>query len=298
MNREEECQFGDYIIKSHLAEGGMGSVWRAWDPKLNRDVAIKTISYDLVDDRDFEHRFLDEVSRHSRLDHPNIVRVLDVFESGGHCCCVMELIEGESLFSLLEHIPSHRLALEMAIPIFEDILQALDYAHRQGIIHRDVKPSNILLNHENRALLIDFGIALAIGEKRRTRAGLTVGTPLYMSPEQITRPRSVDHRTDVYSVGCILYEALTGEAPFKGKTSERADTDFAIKQAHIKQMPLPPSELVPEFPHDIERIIMWALEKDPNCRIPGCGEFARLLTERGNGRKSQSFLAKIISYFR
>ncbi|MEN8259998.1 MAG: serine/threonine-protein kinase [Pseudomonadota bacterium] len=298
MSFQAETKVGNYVIKNLIAEGGMGAVWRAWDPARNGYVAIKAISNDLLDDRDFENRFLDEVMRHARLNHPNIVPVLDVFESGGQCCCVMELIEGTSLSALLDHSPERRLDVEAAIPIIEDILKALDYAHRQGIIHRDVKPSNILLDEHNRARLIDFGIALAVGEKRRTRTGLVVGTPLYMSPEQITKPKSIDHRTDVYSVGCIFYEMLTGRPPFLPGPEGRGDTDFAIKQAHVKEMPVPPSELRPDIPPDLDRLILWALEKDPNQRIPGCQEFSRLLSEPGTRIGKQSHFDGVISFFR
>lgn len=258
----------------------MGMVWRAWDLNRKEFVAIKVIASDLVVDPNFKYRFMDEVRRHARLNHPNIVPVLDVFELEGENCFVMQLIEGMSLADLLEQQEKHRLTPEEAIPIVEDILNALDYAHRQGIIHRDVKPSNVLLDKNRRAHLIDFGIALAVGEKRRTRAGQILGTSFYMSPEQIVRPREIDHRSDVYSVGCVFYEMLTGRPPFLPDPNLKGDTDFVIKQAHVSEVPLPPRQRVAAIPADLDRLIMWALEKDSAKRLPGCGEFLRLLSKR------------------
>lgn len=261
----------------------MGVVWRAWDTSRERYVAIKAVSNNLVADPNFKHRFLDEARRHASLAHPNIVPVLDVFEIDGQSCFVMEQIEGSSLSALLNARAEHRMDAAEAIPIVQDVLTALDYAHRHGIVHRDVKPSNILIDTRNRAHLIDFGIALAVGEARRTRAGLALGTPMYMSPEQISRPNEIDHRSDVYSVGCVFYEMLTGRPPFVAAPQERGDTDFAIKQAHIKEPPVPPWKRIPDIPAPIDRIIMRALEKDPALRLPGCREFSRLLSQGDTG---------------
>ena len=179
---QQEKQVRQYVIQDLIAEGGMGAVWRAWDSRRNAFVAIKVVSNDLLADPNFKTRFLDEVHRHARLNHPNIVPVLDAFEQEGQSYCVMQLIEGVSLGALLKTKVEGRLEMGEARPIMSDILSALDYAHQHGIIHRDIKPSNVLLDREGRAYLIDFGIALAIGEQRRTRTGLAVGTPLYMSP--------------------------------------------------------------------------------------------------------------------
>ena len=129
--------------------------------------------------------------------------------------------------------------------------------------------------------MFDFGIALAMGEQRRTRTGQTVGTLLYMSPEQIIKPRSIDHRSDVYSVGCMLYEMLTGRAPFVKNQDGVADSDFAIQQAHVNKIPIPPKRAFRIFPDELDGIIMSALNKNPDDRIPGCGEFLRLLDQLG-----------------
>jgi serine/threonine-protein kinase len=272
-------QIKHYIIDSLIAKGGMGIVWHAWDLVQNEPVAIKAVANDLVNDPEFKRRIQDEAHRHQRLQHPNIVPILDVFEADGETCIAMKLIEGTSLDNFLESQVHKRLDTSEAIPIVRDILQALNYAHQQGIVHRDVKLSNVLLDKDNQALLIDFGIALAMGEERRTRTGQIIGTPAYMSPEQITKPKSIDHRSDVYSVGCVFYEMLAGRPPFVKGEDEVGDTDFAIQQAHVTKRPVDLKSRVPSVPPDLDELVMTALEKDPNQRIPGCQEFLRLLEQ-------------------
>src|SRR5262245_40126986 len=210
MSIRPGSRLNHYVIEELIAHGGMGSVWRARDTKQNQPVALKAVANDLIADPEFKIRIQDEARRHQRLQHPNIVPVPDVFAAEGETCIVMKLIEGSSLANMLENRPNKCLDLAEGTRIIKDVLRALDYAHRHGIVHRDVKPSNVLVDHTGWVWLFDFGIAIAMGEQRRTRTGLTVGTPLYMSPEQITNPRNIDHRSDVYSVGCLFYELLTG----------------------------------------------------------------------------------------
>src|SRR5215475_5619581 len=265
----------------------MGSVWRALDTRQNQRVAIKAVANDLIADPEFRVRIRDEARRHQRLQHPNIVPVPDVFAEGGIICIVMKLIEGSSLAAMLEQ--RRRLEITEAIGIVKSVLTALDYAHRHGIVHRDVKPSNVLVDRQGWVWLFDFGIAIAMGEQRRTRTGVTVGTLSYMSPEQITHPKSIDHRSDVYSVGCLLYELLTGRPPFVKNQDGVGDTDLALEQAHVKQLPVRPRERQPSIPADLDEIVMWALAKAPDDRLPGCQEFVRLLGQVGksvDGRES------------
>jgi serine/threonine protein kinase len=287
MGLYSEQRLKHYVIKDQIASGGMGEVWRAWDEVRNQFVAIKAITDDLFFDANFSKRFLDEGRRHLKLTHPNIVPVLDVFNADNQNCLVMELIEGVSLADLIKSRPEQRLSISEAIPIIQDLLNALNHAHMHGIIHRDVKPSNVLLDKKGRGYLIDFGIALAIGEDRRTRTGQTIGTPHYMSPEQIVSPREIDHRTDVYSVGCVFYEMLTGRPPFIADFGTTGDVDFAIKRAHANMQPIPPAELVRTIPAYINDVIMLALQKKPDNRLPGCQEFLRLLSE-GNINQPRS----------
>lgn len=266
-----------YRIDEMIAQGGMGIVWSAWDEEFHRPVAVKAVVSDLVLHPEFKVRIQDEARRHQQLQHENIVSVLDVFETNGEICIVMEMIEGISLDRYIESKDNRRVSEKEAIPIICDVLEALNYAHKKAIVHRDVKPSNVLLNHDNRALLIDFGIALAVGEERHTRTGQTIGTPLFMSPEQITTPKQVYHTSDVYSVGCVLYKMLTGRAPFVKGEDGIGMADFAIQQAHVKMLPIRPKARVPELSNELDTIVMSALEKEPANRIPGCEEFIRLL---------------------
>ncbi len=270
-----------YLIKDLICQGGMGDVWRADDLGSDQPVAIKAVAHDLFLDPDFRIRIQDEARRHLRLYHRNIVPVIDVFESPGETCIVMKLIEGTSLKNLLENVTAGRLQETQAIQIMEDILKALDYGHQRGIVHRDVKPSNVLLDKDHRALLIDFGIALSSGEERRTRTGQIVGTPPYMSPEQITKPTHIDHRSDVYSAGCVLYEMLTGRPPFVKGEDGIGDTDYSIQEAHVKNRPQNPRKHIETISADLDRLVMKALEKNPEKRIPGCREFIRLLEGLG-----------------
>ena len=286
MSLQPGKQVRHYAINSLIAKGGMGVVWQAWDFVRNEAVAIKAVANDLIADPEFKIRIQDEARRHQRLQHPNIVPVLNVFEADGETCIVMQLIEGTSLDHLLESKAPHHAETPEAIAIVQDILGALDYAHQHWIVHRDVKPSNVLLDKDHQALLIDFGIALAMGEERRTRTGQIVGTPSYMSPEQITKPKSIDHRSDVYSVGCVFYEMLTGRPPFVKGQEGVGYTDFAIQHAHVTKRPLNLRSRVPSIPPDVDELVMAALEKDPEKRIPGCQEFLRLLAQVGTETKS------------
>jgi serine/threonine-protein kinase len=275
---------GKYVLEHILGEGGMGVVWQASDPANSQYVAIKVVAEGLLTDPGIGARFQNEVRRHALLNHPNIVRLLDTFSINDQQCMVMSLIGGESLATLMQRTPNHALPVEFAIRIFTDVLSALDYAHRNGILHRDVKPSNILLDSKHRAYLADFGIAIAVGEARLTRAGVAVGTAEYMSPEQIRTPEHIDHRTDVYSGGCVLYEMLTGRPPFIYSELGGPTADMALRAAHVKETPVPPRERVPSIPPGVSDVIMSALSKDPDQRPQGCAEFSRLIVAAASPR--------------
>jgi serine/threonine-protein kinase len=275
---EEGQKCGRYQLEHVLGKGGMAVVWKAWDPENQQHVAIKVIAERLFSDQHVSACFNDELRRHGRLNHPRIVRLLDTFSIYGQQCMVMSLIEGESLAALLERSPGHALPLQDALRIFTDILSALDYAHRNGILHRDVKPSNILLDAKQHAYLLDFGIAIAVGEARHTRAGVSVGTPEYMSPEQIRDPEHIDLRTDVYSAACVLYAMLTGQPPFVvSAEGNRTTAELALRAAHINQIPVPPHRRQPAIPLEVSKVIMVALDKNRDRRPQGCAEFLRLL---------------------
>ncbi len=244
---------------------------------LNRVVAIKILRNDMEGDDDSRGRFMDEVRRHSQLEHPHIVPVYESFVEDNLACLVMRYINGQSLSYILDAAGKNLLPHERVRRFSSNVLSALNYAHQHGIIHRDVKPSNILVDAEDNAILIDFGIAVAVGDVRRTRVGSAVGTPLYMSPEQINRQR-IDQRTDVYSFGCVLYEMVTGRPPFEAAPNDE-DPEYSVHQQHLNARPIPPSRLNPKLSRAWESIILTALEKNPDDRIPGCGEFRRLLEQ-------------------
>lgn len=272
---------GAYVIDTLLGRGGMASVWRAWDKRRDEAVAIKIMADPLYAGGQFADRFIGEIRHHARLNHPHIVQVREVFSVAGQPCMVMDLAPGGSLASMIENSPQQRLPCAITLPLIIQVLDALDYAHRQSIVHRDVKPSNVLLDaSRTHAYLSDFGIALAAGETRLTKMGVSVGTGAYMSPEQIIATGPIDHRSDVYSVGCVLYESLTGQPPFvvKGATGMRDDAArTALFEMHLYQQPVPPRQLVPEIPAHVSALVMRALEKDPARRIQGCAEFAAAL---------------------
>jgi serine/threonine-protein kinase len=269
----------DYLFEEKIGEGGMGEVWRARHTVLRRQVAIKVMARHLEANPGFGERFLQEAQAQARLSHPRIVGVSDFFEEAGQCFLVMPLMSGKTLADRL-HETQGALPVSEALAVARDVLDALDYAHQQGVIHRDVKPSNILLDRGGHACLTDFGIALSLGGRRFTQTGTLLGTPHYMSPEQIRTPRSVDHRTDVYSFGCVLYEMLAGRPPFAA-AAEADDTDFALKEAHVYQVPEPIRKWNPTVPARIDAVILSALAKDPGQRWGGCGEFLRALETHG-----------------
>jgi serine/threonine-protein kinase len=265
----------DYVLEAKIGFGGMGEVWRSRHVLLDKLVAIKVVSTELLEDPQFEARFIQEAKAQARLHHPHILPVTEFFREDNRYHLVMPLIDGQSLAARLA-AKANPLPLEETLRIAQDVLVALDYAHQQGVIHRDVKHSNILLDLGGHAYLMDFGIALMMSEERRTRTGTSIGTPHYMSPEQIGRPKTLDHRTDVYSFGCVLYEMLAGRTPFDA-ASEEGDVDYLIKAAHVHRAPEPVRQWNRDVPEAVEAVVMRALEKNPAERFSGCGEFGRAL---------------------
>ncbi|HBL27471.1 MAG TPA: hypothetical protein DD490_11605 [Acidobacteria bacterium] len=274
-------QIRDYVLGRKIGEGGMGEVWSATHQVLGRTVAIKSMATHLAADPQFEKRFLDEARAMSLLQHPRILGVSDFFREGGVYYLIMPLIEGRPLDERLEEAGGP-LPLGEATAIAADLLDALDAAHRRGIIHRDVKPSNVLLDRDGHAYLTDFGIALLVGQDRRTRTGTTLGTPYYMSPDQIRSPRTMDHRADVYSAACVIYEMLAGRPPFLVDDGD-GDTDFALKEAHLRRIPEPIRRWNQAVPLAIDIVVLRGLAKDPDQRYGGCGELKRALDAAAAG---------------
>jgi len=278
-DQEEMMQSGqrirDYVLDQRIGKGGMGEVWSARHEILHRPVAIKAMASDLARDPEFEARFLDEARAQAKLPHPRILGVTDFFREDGVYYLVMPLLTGRSLDERLAEAQGP-LPLGEATRIASDLLDALDYAHQRGIIHRDVKPANVLLDGNGHAYLTDFGIALLIGNDRRTRTGAgSLGTPYYMSPEQIRAPKKVDHRTDVYSAACVIYEMLAGRPPFIADEQE-GNTDYVLQEAHVHRQPEPIRKWNPALAAAaLDAVVLRGLAKQPDQRYSGCGEFRR-----------------------
>jgi serine/threonine protein kinase len=250
----------------------MGEVWRAHHRNLHRPVAIKIIREDHDQTGAFRERFAREAQAMASLDHPHIVPVRDFFVASGVACLVMGLIDGGSLEG------KGPVPLDVALRIGRDVLDALNHAHQKGVIHRDIKPSNILLDRQGNPFITDFGIALVAGTQRITRlsrSGTAVGTPEYMSPEQITTPEDIDHRTDVYSFGCVLYEMLSGQPPFGSR--DAGTTEFELMQSHVARQPVPIRQRNPAVDSQTEAVVQCALAKDREKRFAGCGDMALAL---------------------
>ena len=267
----EQLQVGQYILQRKLGEGGMAQVWEAHHIHLNTTVAIKFLLPALANDRDLEDRFLHESKRLARLVHPNIVPAIDFIQQDGRSYLVMQYIDGENLETKLKD-RNGPLDLDEIHNISWDVLSALDCAHTVGFVHRDVKPSNIIVDTSGRAWLMDFGIALAMEEERRlTRTGTAVGTPDYMSPEQIVRPKDVDPRSDIYSFGCVLYAMLSGAPPFGGEGS----SEYHIKESHVRTPPPPLRDRNASISPAIEEVVHHCLQKEPEDRPQTCAEVLR-----------------------
>ena len=255
---------GRYRILRKLGSGGMANVYLAEDEDLGRRVAIKILSERYANDESFNERFRREAKSAASLSHPNIVSIYDRGEADGIPYIAMEVIEGRSLKELI--LTRGPLPLATAIDYTHQILDALRFAHRNGIIHRDIKPHNILLGAENRAKVTDFGIARA-GASQMTEVGSIMGTAHYLSPEQ-ARGAPVTAASDLYSVGIVLYEMLTGQVPFSG------DSAIEIAMKHLNETPRPPSSLRPELTPELDQVVLRALAKNPEDRYQSSEDFS------------------------
>ncbi|HEX5387374.1 MAG TPA: protein kinase [Gemmatimonadales bacterium] len=261
---------GQYQLERELGRGGMGAVYLAQDLKHERAVALKVLPPDLRVGTAPE-RFLREIGIAARLTHPQIVPLHDSGERNGLLYYVMPYLEGESLRHRIDR--EGPLPLDAAVSIARAVALALDYAHRRGVLHRDIKPENILL-HEGGALVADFGVAramTAVVSDQVSEPGIAIGTPAYMSPEQASAERHLDGRTDVYALGCVLYEMVAGRPPFAG-TGARA-----TMARHVMEPPLPLRGLRADVPESLDNAVARALAKDPSERFPTAGDFARAL---------------------
>ncbi|GHH65263.1 putative serine/threonine-protein kinase [Streptosporangium violaceochromogenes] len=263
-------RLGDrYELDGVVGRGGMAEVYRARDIRLDRIVAIKTLRADLARDHIFQARFRREAQSAASLNHPSIVAVYDtgedVTDGAPVPYIVMEYVDGRTLRDLLR--ADHRLMPERAAELVDGILRALDYSHRGGIVHRDIKPANIMITRNGDVKVMDFGIARAMADSAATmtQTAQVIGTAQYLSPEQ-ARGERVDARSDIYSTGCVLYELLTGQPPFTG------DSPVAIAYQHVREDPIPPSQIDPEIPKWADAIVLKSMAKDPAQRYQNAGE--------------------------
>ncbi|GAC1361157.1 MAG: hypothetical protein NVS2B12_06540 [Ktedonobacteraceae bacterium] len=285
---------GNYRILEAIGQGGMARVYRAHQENLGRDVAVKVLPPWYASDRSFVERFNLEARLVARLSHPNIVTVHDASEQNGHLYIVMQLVDGGTLKQRLDQFQYEGRMIDSAevVSIFTQLADALTYAHQQGVIHRDIKPVNVLMDRAGRPILSDFGIAKVLASKQLhlTRPGAGVGTPEYMSPEQC-KGGAVDGRADIYALGVMLFEALTGRTPFLG------DNYPALAHSHIYERPPRPRAVNPNVHPAIEHVILTALMKDPLQRYQTGHEMAEALQQALATMRTLSSMGTIGSYY-
>lgn len=285
MTDDSRVLSGRYRIDESIGRGGMASVYRGYDLTLGRDVAIKILNPELARDAGFRTRFRLEAQAASRMSHPTIVRVFDAGEETESLpdgttqpvpYIVMELVTGRLLKDVIEEGP---VDAEDAVAYADGILEALEYSHRAGVVHRDIKPGNVMVTADDHIKVMDFGIARAVSDSSSTVAETTaiLGTAAYFSPEQ-AKGEPVDARADLYSTGVVLYELLTGRAPFRG------ESPVAVAYQHVSETPLTPSEINEEIPRALDAVVLRALAKDPYQRYQDAASFRAALTHALTGK--------------
>jgi serine/threonine-protein kinase len=269
-----------YRVVEKVGEGGMGAVYRAVDLMLERDVAIKAIKPELARDPEMVERFRTEARTLARVSHPAIATIYSFFEDGGELFLAMEYVRGRSLSKVLE--AEGALPWDRAVRLISSVLDGMAEAHHAGVVHRDLKPDNLMITETGAVKVTDFGIARMVGAGHLTRTGLLVGTLRYMAPEQI-QGEEADARSDIYSLGGVFYQMLTGRPAFDGKS------DYAILKAQIEEMPPPPSTAAPApgIPEWIDRAVLLALAKKPAGRFQSVEEMRRFLDSRGAADSSR-----------
>ncbi|OLC22952.1 MAG: hypothetical protein AUH40_12170 [Chloroflexi bacterium 13_1_40CM_65_17] len=270
-----ERRIGKYIVKGELGRGGMGAVYLAEQPGLGREVAIKELIQSAIADPVALKRFMQEAQVMARASHPNLVQVHDLEQIGDANYIVLEFVRGKSL---RDRLNQSTLPLPQTFAIMHGVLQALDYAHKRAIVHRDMKPENVLISEEGDVKVADFGIARLMDDSgagsTATKTGTTVGTPQYMSPEQVASSK-VDGRSDLYSAGIMFYELVVGQPPF---TASEADGPFTLMAKHVQAPPKPPSVHRPGLDLGLEEVILKALAKRPEDRYQTGQEFDDAMT--------------------
>ena len=264
------AQLGKYQVRAEIGHGGMGKVYKAYDPTLERYVALKVLAPHLTWEEEFVERFLREARAAAKLKHPNIVTIYDVGRTGGWYYFTMDFVEGNTLAQLIRD--RGPMSVEDALRILRPLAGALDYAHEHGLVHRDVKPSNVVVSDEGLVTLMDFGIARASQATRLTRSGAVMGTPEYMAPEQATGAE-VDRYTDQYALGVVAYEMLAGKAPFE------AESTPTLLYRIVHEAPPPLRATRPDVPPAVSGALSRALSKDKEKRFANCGQFVDALDQ-------------------
>ncbi len=258
---------GRYKVDRKIGSGGMADVWLAEDIELGRKVALKILHDRFAQDKEFVERFRREASHAAGLQHPNVVGVYDRGEVGDSYYIAMEYVEGDSLKELIDQ----GMAVPAAVSVIRQVLEAARFAHQKGIVHRDMKPQNVLIDADGRAMVTDFGIARA-GSSEITQTGSVMGTAQYLSPEQ-AQGKETTPTSDIYSIGVVLYEALTGNVPFE------ADSPVAVALKQVQEVPRRPSAINPEVPPALDAVVMRALAKNPDARFSDAKSFMDALDE-------------------
>lgn len=284
MSTEPRVLAGRYRVGELLGRGGMAKVYHGYDLTLGREVAIKLLDPDLARDTAFRTRFRMEAQAASRMSHPSIVRVYDAGDpstgSGADAneppYIIMELVKGTLLKDIIAQGP---VPVDEAVKYIDGILEALDYSHRAGVVHRDIKPGNVMVTEKGTVKVMDFGIARAVSDSSSTVAETTqiLGTAAYFSPEQ-AKGEPVDARADLYSTGIVLYELLTGRQPFRG------ESPVAVAYQHVSETPIPPTEVNEDAPGALDPIVLRALAKDPYQRFPDAASFRSALDSAVTGK--------------
>jgi tRNA A-37 threonylcarbamoyl transferase component Bud32 len=265
---------GRYLLEERVASGGMASVWRGHDEVLARTVAVKVLHDHLAADEAFRERFRREAISAAKLTHPNVVSLYDTGADGDNVFLVMEFIDGSTLKDVI--VAQGQLDIDQAAAVGEQVARALDYAHSRGLVHRDVKPANILIGSDGAVKVADFGIAKADQVDDLTKTGMVLGTAAYVAPEQI-RGEAVDGKADQYGLAIVIYECVTGQQPF------RAETPVATAAQRLERDPLPVRSLRANAPRGLDAVLMRALARDPRDRYPSAGAFADALAEFAGG---------------
>ena len=258
---------GNFKILNRLGEGGMGAVSLGLDLMLDRQVALKMLRPELSRDPEIVKRFRSEAVTLARINHPRVATLFSFFRHQDDFFMVMEYVQGQTLAEVLSR---GAMTCERAVSLFCQALDGVDYAHKLDIVHRDLKPANLMLLPNGSVKVMDFGIARVLGSSRMTRTGHLVGTVEYMSPEQI-QGRETDARSDIYSLGIVLFEMLTGRAPFEN------DSDYELMRAHMEDLPPRPRQFAPHIPQPIEAAILRSLSKKPSDRFASAAEFRSVL---------------------